>query len=220
MLRSACLFLAFLAATGSPGAAAPSSGLNPFAGVAAAVPAAGASAGARDPDGAPSPPRQESAADFTLALTGDSIITRALSVYEEPEYLEMIETIRGADAAFTNLEVLLHDYEVYPAHRSGGTWMRAAPAMAKELGWAGFDLVSMANNHTGDYGVEGMRLTMKHVRDAGLVGAGVGESLAAAREAKFLETAKARVALVSMASTFTEHSVAGRSRGDIPPRPG
>ena len=167
-------------------------------------------------------PRQQAATDgeFTMALTGDSIITRRLSVYEEPEFIEMIELIRGADVAFTNLEVLLHDYEVWPAHQSGGTWMRADPAMAKELAWAGFDLVSMANNHTGDYGVEGMRLTMKHVRESGLVGAGVGESLVAAREAKFLETAKARVALVSMASTFTAHSRAGKSRGDIPPRPG
>jgi len=92
---------------------------------------------------------QNAAPEFTMALTGDSIITRALSVYEEPAYLEMIEMIRGADVAFTNLEVLLHDYEVYPAHQSGGTWMRADPAMAGELAWAGFDLVSMANNHTG-----------------------------------------------------------------------
>jgi poly-gamma-glutamate synthesis protein (capsule biosynthesis protein) len=164
--------------------------------------------------------KQDSASEFTMALTGDSIITRALSVYEEPGYLEMIERIRGADVAFTNLEVLLHDYEVYPAHQSGGTWMRADPKMAEELVWAGFDLVSMANNHTGDYGIAGMRLTIEHVREAGLVYAGVGESLAAAREAKFLETSKARVALVSAASTFTPHSVAGRSRGDIPPRPG
>ena len=163
---------------------------------------------------------QSPAPELTMALTGDSIITRALSVYEEPAYLEMIERIRGADVAFTNLEMLLHDYEVSPAHQSGGTWMRGDPAMAGELVWAGFDLVAMANNHTGDYGVDGMRLTMKHVREAGLVGAGVGESLMAAREAKFLETAKARVALISMASTFTAHSVAGRSRGDMPPRPG
>ncbi len=36
-----------------------------------------------------------------MALTGDSIITRKLSVYEEPEFLEMIELIRSADVAFT-----------------------------------------------------------------------------------------------------------------------
>ena len=157
---------------------------------------------------------------FTMALTGDSIITRKLSVYDEPEYLEMIELIRDADIAFTNLEVLFHDYETYPMAVSGGTWMRAAPELAAELAWAGFDIVSRANNHTGDYGVEGMRITTRHVREAGLLDAGVGESLAEAREAKFVETNKARVALISVASTFARHMSAGHSRDDMPARPG
>lgn len=157
---------------------------------------------------------------FSMALTGDSIITRKLSVYEEPAFLSMIELIRGADMAFTNLEMLLHDYEPYPMHASGGTWMRGDPELAGELAWVGFDMVSMANNHTGDYGVLGMRLTMKYAEEAGLVHAGVGESLPAAREAKFLETARGRVALISVASTFTDHSAAGRTRGDMPARPG
>ena len=46
-------------------------------------------------------------------------------------------------------------------HKSGGTYMRAEPFLAKELIWAGFDIVSTANNHTGDYGTEGMRLTLR-----------------------------------------------------------
>lgn len=157
---------------------------------------------------------------FTMALTGDAIITRKLSVYKEPEFLKMIELIRDTDVAFVNLEVLFHDYEPYPMHQSGGTYMRADPMLAKELTWAGFDLVSRANNHTGDYGVEGLRLTTKYVNEAGLVHAGAGESLTEAREAKFLETAKGRVALISCASTFPDHSRAGKTRGDIPPRPG
>jgi len=166
------------------------------------------------------PRGQSGAASCTLALTGDSIITRRLSVYQEPAFLKMIDVIRSADAAFTNLEMLFHDYETYPMHESGGTYMRADPALVKELVWAGFDLVSRANNHTGDFGVDAMRLTTKYVNAAGLVQAGVGESLREAREPRFLETAKARVALVSAASTFTAHSRAGRSRGDMPARPG
>ncbi len=157
---------------------------------------------------------------FTMALTGDSIITRRLSVHQEPEFLKMIDLVRGADMAFTNLEMLFHDYESYPMHASGGTYMRAEPALVHELVWAGFDMVSRANNHTGDYGVEGMRTTTKHVAAAGLVQAGVGETLTEAREPHFLETATARVALISVASTFPDHSRAGRSRGDIPGRPG
>jgi len=157
---------------------------------------------------------------MTMALTGDAIITRRLSAYQEPSFLRMIEMIRGADMAFTNLEMLFHDYEPYPMHESGGTYMRAEPALLKELVWAGFDLVSLANNHTGDYGVEGMRLTRRYVEAAGLVGAGVGEELAEAREARFFETANGRVALVSVASTFTEHSAAAKPRAAVRGRPG
>lgn len=167
------------------------------------------------PAGAPAP-----AVSFRMVLTGDSIITRKLSVYQEPEFLKMIELVRGADVAFTNLEMLFHDYEPYAMNQSGGTYMRADPALVNDLVWAGFDLVSRANNHTGDYGVLGMRLTTQYVAKAGLVQAGVGESLAEAREAKFLETPKARVALVSVASTFSDHSRAGRTRGDMAARPG
>src|SRR5438105_4024430 len=110
--------------------------------------------------------------DFTMALAGDSIITRPLAIYHEPEFMKLIELIRGADAAFTNLEMLFHDYESYPMNESGGTWMRADPALVKDLVWAGFDFVSRANNHAGDYGVGAMRLTTKYVREAALVQAG------------------------------------------------
>ncbi len=157
---------------------------------------------------------------FTMALTGDSIITRRLSPFQEPPFLQMLDLIRNADVAFTNLEMLFHDYETYAMNESGGTYMRAEPALAKELAWAGFDLVARANNHTGDYAPDAMRLTTKYVAEAGLVGAGVGETLSEAREPHFVETARARVALVACASTFPDHSRAGESRGNIPGRPG
>ena len=157
---------------------------------------------------------------FTMALTGDSIITRKLSVYAEPSFIEMIELLRGADVAFTNIEMLFHDYESYPMSSSGGTYMRASPELTKDLVWAGIDLGSLANNHSGDYGPPAMLRSADYVRKAGIVAAGVGKSLAEAREAKFLETSEGRVALVSVSSTFPDHSRAGRSRDDVPARPG
>ena len=166
--------------------------------------------------GQPAPAREP----MTLALTGDSIINQRLSIYKEPEFTKLFDLIRGADAAFTNLETLFHDYEAPPAHESGGTWMRSAPPIINELTWAGFDLVSRANNHAGDFGALGAQITSKYVREAGLIEAGVGNSLSEAREAKFLETAKGRIALISAASTFTAHSRAGNTRGDMPARPG
>ena len=172
------------------------------------------------PGPAPTTIASQTPASFTMALTGDSIITRRLSVYDEPAHSQLFELVRGADAAFTNLEMLFHDYEPYPMNESGGTYMRAEPALLKELVWAGFDLVSLANNHTGDYGADGMRITKKHVAAAGLVQAGAGEDLAEAREAAFLDTAKGRVALISVASTFPDHSRAGRPRNGVRGRPG
>jgi len=158
---------------------------------------------------------------LTFALTGDAIISQRLSPFTEPEYLRMIEIIRSADLAFTNLEVLFHNYEEgYPATHSGGTWMAAEPYIAGELVWAGFDMVSRANNHTMDYGAGGMRATTRALDAVGLVHAGAGENLAQARAPAYLETAGGRVALISVASTFADEDRAGPQRSDIGGRPG
>lgn len=186
--------------------------------VALAADFAGATVAAQQPR--PQPHVYPDRGPMTLALTGDSIIVQALSPHKEPEFTTLIDMIRGADAAFTNLEMLFHDYEPYPSTESGGTYMRGDPALAKELVWAGFDLVAQANNHTGDYGVLGAQLTDKYVREAGLVGAGFGNSLREAREAKFVETDKGRVALVAVSSTFPDGSRAGDTWGDTKARPG
>lgn len=161
------------------------------------------------------------AGSMTFALTGDAIITRRLSPYREPEFLKMIEVIRGADAAFTNAEILFHTYrEGYPAAHSGGTWMAAEPHLARELVWAGFDMVSLANNHTMDYAAGGLRSTIQALEDAGLVYAGAGENLALARAPAYVETAGGRVAVIAVASTFSDEDRAGPARGDVRGRPG
>jgi len=132
----------------------------------------------------------------------------------------MIDIIRQSDVAFTNFEMLLHNYEGYPAAQSGGTYMAADPLMAKELQWAGFDMVSRANNHSVDYGVEGLMTTSKVLDEAGLAHAGVGENLARARAPAYLDSPIGRVALISCASTFPAFGLAGEQRPDLKGRPG
>ncbi len=160
--------------------------------------------------------------DITFALAGDAIITRAMSPYREPEFLALREIIRGATAAFVNLEILFHDYEpdVIPAAASGGTYMRAEPELARELTWLGFDMVSFANNHTMDYGAGGARRTKAAAEAAGLAIAGFGENLAEARAPAYVDTPGGRVALISIASTFDDAMRAGHQRPDLRGRPG
>lgn len=161
--------------------------------------------------------------NLTIAITGDAIITRKLSVHDRSEFLSLINIIRGADVAYTHLEVPIHDYdgpEVYPAAEGGWTWMRGPRFVADELKWAGFDIVSLASNHAMDYSYGALFSTCKALDDAGLVNAGTGINLGAAREPVYLDTGKGRIALVSMCSTFVGWARAGEARRDVKGRPG
>jgi poly-gamma-glutamate synthesis protein (capsule biosynthesis protein) len=160
--------------------------------------------------------------EICLVATGDSYITMKQSVHSEPEFLEMVQLIRSVDVAFTNLEVLLHDYEgdVYPAASSGGIHVRADPAMIEELKWMGFDLFSTANNHSLDYMYGGLFRTIQHLTAAGVTFAGTGRDLAEARRPAYLDTSKGRVALIAAASDFPPFARAGAARRDMHGRPG
>ncbi len=153
-------------------------------------------------------------------LTGDSIINRRLSVHQEPGFVGMIERIRSADVAFTNLETLIHNFEMPGAPASGGTYMGSPAWILDELKWAGFDLFSFANNHAMDFGAEGLLSTLRALDAAGVAHAGAAENLARARAPAYLDTAKGRVALIACASTFPPGSLAGPQRPDMKGRPG
>jgi poly-gamma-glutamate capsule biosynthesis protein CapA/YwtB (metallophosphatase superfamily) len=157
---------------------------------------------------------------FRVFLAGDSILNRKLSVFKDPAYLALFDRIRRADARFTNFETLIHTLQYPGASVSGGAYMASPPWIVDELKWAGFNLLGVANNHTFDYGSEGMRSTLQALDAAGLTHAGARENLAFARAPAYLETADGRVALVACASTFTPGSLAGEQRPDLRGRPG
>lgn len=157
---------------------------------------------------------------LTLAAAGDAIITRRLSTCENERLARLVERIREADVGVVNLEVLLHDYEGYPAAKGGGTYMRAPPWAADELVWAGFDLFAAATNHIGDYSHGGMEATMRELDQRDLAYAGLGRTLATAREPAYLDTPAGRVALVAACSSITPGTEAGEQRPDLKGRPG
>lgn len=65
-----------------------------------------------------------------------------------------------------------------------------------------------------------MRETSRHLDEAGLVHAGVGENRAQARAPRYLETPRGRIALVSMASSFRGSADALPPSTHAPGRPG
>lgn len=165
-----------------------------------------------------------SAADgFTLAAVGDLVFSEPLSGLQDAPFRGVLGLLRNADATFGNLEntlIDLRNFAGYPQAENGGTPLLGSPAVAKDLRNMGFNLVSRANNHTTDWGIEGMRATDRAADEVGLVHAGTGENRTAARAAHYLQTGKGRVALVSMTSTSTPMSVAADPLGRAPGRPG
>ncbi|MBI4329695.1 MAG: CapA family protein [Chloroflexi bacterium] len=160
---------------------------------------------------------------ITVAIAGESIINRRLSVHTDESFLSLVRIIRETDVAFTHLETLILDYdepEAYPAAEGAGIWQRSPRFVAGELKWAGFRLVSLAHNHVTDYSYGGLYSTWRALNEAGLVHAGTGRNLGEAREPAYLDTAKGRVALISMCSSFNGWARAGEARRDMRGRPG
>jgi poly-gamma-glutamate synthesis protein (capsule biosynthesis protein) len=159
--------------------------------------------------------------EFNLTLTGDAIILTGATVHQnEPRFMAVVKAIRQGDAAFTNLEEVYPSSKAYPAATSGNTWMAADPTMLKELQWMGLNLFGTANNHSYDYGIQGVLDTISVLKQDGAVYAGTGETLGEARQPGYLMTAHGRVALVSCTASFLEAAPAGDPRPDIRGRPG
>ncbi len=142
--------------------------------------------------------------DILMALTGESLISRSVSVFREERFLKMAQMVKDADVAFTNAECLFQNYEDYPntlagGGSPGGTYMASHPRNIKELQWLGIDMVSCANNHGSDFGEGGVLTNIKYLDEAGMPHAGSGRNMTEARAPVYLDTPKGRVALIAAA---------------------
>jgi poly-gamma-glutamate synthesis protein (capsule biosynthesis protein) len=158
--------------------------------------------------------------DFILALAGDCMLTRRLSVFKEERFLSLVQILRGADAAFANLEGTVHTWEEGTPGITQGTFMTTDPRLLEDLKWLGINLLSCANNHAFDYGEGGVLATLRHLDEARLTHAGTGKNLAAARAPGYLDTPNGRVALLAATAAFRPWNEAGEQRPDLKGRPG
>jgi poly-gamma-glutamate synthesis protein (capsule biosynthesis protein) len=184
------------------------------------------------PDTAPEPhhrtasvSRQAGGGGFTLLSAGDLISSRPLAakLAADPAFAAVARLLREASLTIGNLETSIVDMRAFGGHpRTVDDWsMAALPEVAQDLAALGFRLVSRANNHCCDWGVEGMRETGRRLDAAGIVHAGAGETLAHARAPRYAETPHGRVGLVSAyAARRWDNDAALDQFGEVPPRPG
>lgn len=154
---------------------------------------------------------------FNFVATGDAILLRRVSSLNAPDFLQFIEILRTADAAFTNLEFTTPRYPFVPAPFRRLP-LFGTPAALDDLAWCGFNLFSTANNHSGDWTYQGTVDTVAELAARELTYAGSGRTLSEARAPGYLDTGSGRAALVA-ASSHTINT-ASDPRGGIAGRPG
>jgi poly-gamma-glutamate capsule biosynthesis protein CapA/YwtB (metallophosphatase superfamily) len=158
--------------------------------------------------------------NIRLAVAGDAMPARALLGFDEPPYLELIELLRGADAAFVNLETTVREADEGTPNLTQGTPMSTPPGLLGDLGAMGLRLFSCANNHATDYGDDGLITMLAHLRRARLAYAGAGANLAEARKPAYLDTPAGRVALIAATTFYPHWTRAADQRVDAGGRPG
>ena len=85
----------------------------------------------------------------------------------------------AADATTGNVEIVISDTPGLPAEKL--VHLRADEATAESYAKLGLDVVTLANNHTLDYGSQGLATTMRALVRQGIDTVGAGENIAAAR---------------------------------------
>jgi poly-gamma-glutamate synthesis protein (capsule biosynthesis protein) len=123
--------------------------------------------------------------------------------------------LTAADITIANLES--------PIARSGieftGKKFRflAEPEVAVALRKSGINLVTLANNHSMDFGATALAETQQHLEQAGIAWVGAGENLAEARKMALYTIKQKKIAFLGYSLTQPTEFFAGRGRPGTTP---
>lgn len=188
---------------GSPTADGATDGGTSGAGAAASPTASALAASpSASPSADPSPPTP---ADVWVTAGGDVIggfgVKNLVQSMGDELFASIAPSFQKSDFGFVNLESPLTE---------GGdpqSWkdvvIKGDPKLAPAMAAAGINVVTMANNHAGDQGTEGILDSIKHCNDNGIAVVGAGKDLKRAQRAAVLTTdAGAKVAFLGFSDVL------------------
>lgn len=154
-----------------------------------------------------------------ILITGDFCpqdrITRKIENGEKDVFSKaVLEQIAKADYAVTNFECAVADASV-PGIPKCGPHLHCSDKAVRFLKEAGFDCVTLANNHFRDYGDEGVKRTLAALREQGIDYVGGGENLEEACKTLYKTVDEKRIAIINVCEN--EFSIASESRGGSAP---
>jgi poly-gamma-glutamate capsule biosynthesis protein CapA/YwtB (metallophosphatase superfamily) len=147
---------------------------------------------------------------ITLLGTGDLLIDR-----EKPEtiFRHVAGILRAADITFGNTEQTYAEGGYLIRGHGTNSESRNLPAVVD----AGFDVISLANNHTLDWGVETLLATLEMMKEAGIPYVGAGKNIAEARLPVILERKGTRVGFLAFSSVHPKGYEAQDDRPGLNP---
>jgi poly-gamma-glutamate synthesis protein (capsule biosynthesis protein) len=124
---------------------------------------------------------------FSVIAGGDIMLTRGTKKYirnfgVDYPFVNIRDEIIKHDIAFANLESSVSTRGSIYSPFEKGIYFKADPEVIEGLKFAGFDIVSLANNHILDWGIDAVIDTMELLDKSGLKYSGVGRTREAALE--------------------------------------
>ncbi|MAY82164.1 MAG: hypothetical protein CL930_15460 [Deltaproteobacteria bacterium] len=168
-----------------------------------------------EPEPPPPPPEPEPIrSQARIALVGDVIphgaVKAAARTAATPDnhggwdvlLADIAPHIRAHDLAFANLET-----PVAPTTNKGARpfVFNAPPGLLDALKWAGFDLLSFANNHVYDQHIAGFKETLEELKKRGFTPLGAGQTCEEAKAPHIVETKGISVAIIGSSRIYNEY---------------
>ncbi|MCR4261025.1 MAG: CapA family protein [Candidatus Colwellbacteria bacterium] len=137
-----------------------------------------------------------------LLFVGDIMLSRSVGIkvrnkgegdYRYP-FLEVADALNSADMVFGNLESPI---SARGRNRGSIYSFRADPLSIEGLSYAGFDVLSLANNHIWDWGVDALRDTISILVSENILSVGAGANYEEANSPALFEVNGASIAVLA-----------------------
>jgi len=145
--------------------------------------------------------------EYAMLFVGDIMLSRSVAkkIYETNNtlfpFLLSADFLRSADITFGNLEGPMSSR----GENQGSIYsFRADPSAVKGLVFAGFDILSLANNHIFDWGSVALNDTINLLKSNGIAPIGAGKNYTDANSPTFFYLGNTKVAFLAYTNLYPE----------------
>lgn len=154
------------------------------------------------------------AGSLNIVAVGDIMMGRRVKDYIDQNGLDytypfskVASTLKRGDVVFGNVEAPI-TAQTHSLSPSGKIVLKQSPDTVKGLKYAGFNAVSIANNHMMDYYQEGLFDTINALDNNGIAHAGGGKNLSDARKLTIIQKKGVKIGILAY-SDMTDYLYSG-----------